>query len=196
MMIEKWIDELADLKTGDAASDALVKEGANAVPALLAKLNTSISSDHRKAIFRVLLSIKDARAENIFRDALQSDDEDIRAMGARGLQALGAADALDAALATINDAPDMLHADLTPAVYTLAEIGLPAIPNILNLLASDDLFTRMHAQRALERITRANRSQNDWQTLWEQNGAYNFDQPANQRAQSIAAWQRWYTTQK
>jgi HEAT repeat protein len=195
-MIEKLIDELADLKMGDAASDALLKEGAKAVPALLARLTTHITLDHRKAIFRVLLRIKDPRAESVFRDALQADDEDLRAMGARGLHTLGAADALSAAVATINDSPDMLHADLTPAVNTLAEIGLPAIPDVLNLLASDDRFTRMHAQRALERITLANRSRADWQTLWEQNGAYNFDAPASQRARSIDSWRRWYITQK
>jgi HEAT repeat protein len=196
MMIEKLIDELANLQTQNAASDALVKEGAKAVPGLLKRLIATIALDHRKAIFRVLLSIKDPRTEDPFRATLKSNDEDLRAMAARGLHALGAPDALSAAIATINDSPDMLHADLTPAVYTLAEIGLPAIPDVLNLLNSDDRFTRMHAQRALERITRARRTQSDWQALWEQNGAYNFDAPADQRARSIEAWRRWYTTQK
>ncbi len=196
MMIEKLIDELADLQTRNDASAALVEQGANAVPALLKRLIATIALDHRKAIFRILLSIKDPRTEDTFRAALKSNDEDLRAMSARGLHVLGTPDALDAAIATINDSPDMLHADRTPAVDTLAEIGLPAIPDVLNLLNSDDRFTRMHAQRALERITLANRSRADWQALWEQNGAYNFDAPADQRAHSIEAWRRWYITQK
>lgn len=195
-MIEKLIDELADLQTSNAASDALVKEGENAVPALLRRLIATIALDHRKAIFRVLLRIKDPRTEDLFRAALKSNDEDLRSMGARGLYVLGTDDALSAAIATIDDSPDMLHADLTTSVYTLAEIGLPAIPDVLNLLASDNRFTRMHAQRALERITRANRSQADWQALWEQNGAYNFDAATDQRARSIETWRRWYMTQK
>jgi HEAT repeat protein len=191
-MIEQLIDQLADPKQLNAASKALVEKGFEAVPALLTRLNMPISLDHRIMIMRVLLDIKDPHAEGVFRDALDSDSEDLRAIGARGLHTLGTPDALAAAIATINDSPDMLHADLTPAVYTLAEIGLPAIPDILNLLASDDRFTRMHAQRALERIL----NRTDWQALWKQNGAYDFDAPTEQRAQSIEAWQRWYTTQK
>jgi HEAT repeat protein len=194
-MNEQLIDNLTNAQQQHSASAALIAGGASAVPALLARLNTPLASDHRKAILRVLLSIKDPRAASVFRNALRSDDEELRALGARGLHALATSDAL-AALATINDAPDILHADLTPAVYTLAEIGPSAIPEILPLLAAEDRFTRMHAQRALERITATNRSHLDSQALWAQNDAYHFDAPADQRAQSLAAWQRWYSSRK
>ena len=58
-------------------------------------------------------------------------------------------------IATINDSPDPSHGDLTPSVHALVRIGLPALPSVLPLLESEDKWTRLRAQRVLERTTRA-----------------------------------------
>ena len=58
-------------------------------------------------------------------------------------------------IATINDSPDPSHGDLTPSVHALVQLGVPALPSVLPLLMSDDKWTRLRAQRVLERTTRA-----------------------------------------
>jgi len=65
-----------------------------------------------------------------------------------------AADAndLEALLAAIDDDPDPLHLDMTPAVRALGELGGRAVPPLLELLLSDSEETRLHAQRALELV--------------------------------------------
>ena len=54
-------------------------------------------------------------------------------------------------VATINDSPDPSHGDLTPSVHALVRLGLPALPSVLPLLESEDKWTRLRAQRVLER---------------------------------------------
>jgi hypothetical protein len=85
---------------------------------------------------------------------LDSSDESARARAAVALHRLGHARALEACLHTLNDAPDPLHADRTPSVQSLIEIGEPALSPLLDLLESDDRNTRIHAERAVQGITR------------------------------------------
>jgi len=59
---------------------------------------------------------------------------------------------LDALLAAIDDDPDPLHLDMTPAVRALGDVGDRAVPPLLDLLLADSDETRLHAQRALELI--------------------------------------------
>jgi hypothetical protein len=91
-------------------------------------------------------------------DALLADldntDENVRARAAVALHRLGHARALEACLRTLDDAPDPLHADRTPAVQCLIEIGEPALAPLIDRLASDDGDTRLHAERAVQGITR------------------------------------------
>jgi hypothetical protein len=56
-------------------------------------------------------------------------------------------------LATINEAPDPLHFDLTPSVHALSAMGVQVLPALLPLLSSTDPRTRQRAQRVLERVT-------------------------------------------
>jgi hypothetical protein len=85
---------------------------------------------------------------------IDSPDEYVRAEAAVALHRMGHPRALEACLRTLNDAPDPLHADRTPAVQCLIEIGTPALAPLIDLLASDDRDTRMHAERAVQGVTR------------------------------------------
>jgi HEAT repeat protein len=84
------------------------------------------------------------------RKALDDPDERVRAEAAIGLAELGDPEALDALISTIDDAPDPLHLDMTPAVSALGAFGSEAIPRLLDLLDAPEQLTRLHAQRALE----------------------------------------------
>ena len=106
-------------------------------------------------------------------------------------------------IATINDSPDPSHGDLTPSVHALVRIGLPALPSVLPLLESEDKWTRLRAQRVLERTTRAwmrerssarpgsREADYEWMELWQDNGAYDWEAPAEARAAARARWQSW-----
>jgi HEAT repeats len=85
---------------------------------------------------------------------LDSPDENVRARAAAALHLLGHPRALEACLRALDDAPDPLHADRTPAVRCLIEIGEPALLPLIDRLASDDPDTRMRAERAVQGITR------------------------------------------
>src|SRR5262245_23093489 len=61
---------------------------------------------------------------------------------------------LDELVRRIDDYPDTCHNDYTPAVNELIEIGDPAIPRMLDLLADDPRcgFTHIHAMKVIEQI--------------------------------------------
>ena len=106
-------------------------------------------------------------------------------------------------IATINDSPDPSHGELKPSVHALVRLGLPALPAVLPLLESDDKWTRLRAQRVLERTTRAwvgegipprpvtRQADYAWIELWERNGSYNWEAPAAERADALARWKSW-----
>jgi hypothetical protein len=53
-------------------------------------------------------------------------------------------------LAKLDDNPDILHFDYTPAVSELIELGEPAIEPTFAYLLSDNEATRLHAERATD----------------------------------------------
>ncbi len=59
---------------------------------------------------------------------------------------------LQTLVAQIDEEPDMLHLDFTPAVHALSERGAQAACAVLELLHAPDTFTRLHAQRVLEGV--------------------------------------------
>jgi len=109
-------------------------------------------------------------------------------------------------VAAINEHPDPAHGDLTPAGDALVRIGLPALPHVLPLLQSTDPFTRLRAQRVLERATLAwvkqrvpslpltRRADFAWRELWERNGAYDWQADSAARDASIVRWRQWLQT--
>jgi HEAT repeat protein len=202
------IEQLADAKTRNAAGEELVKRGAQATPALLNAADTPGDIQHYKSILRTLLAIKDPRAEDAFHRAMKSDDQEIRAMGARGLHLLGAPDAPQALQAAINDAPDPLHFEQTPAVQSLIELGTAALPTVFTLMESADERTRQRAQYilasvVLRDITRrlqprplTSDAQMAWEELRQANGSYQWDGPEAARRAAIERWKQWWAREQ
>jgi hypothetical protein len=106
-------------------------------------------------------------------------------------------------VASLNDHPDLLHGDRTPAVEALVRHGVDALPHVLPLLEDGDEPTRMRAQRVLEGVTQAwVRERNparpltqgaarEWQRLWAENGSYDWRAPAGKRAEAVRLWRDW-----
>jgi HEAT repeat protein len=198
------IDQLADRARRNAARDELVKLGAEAAPFLLRAAENPRDPEHYKMILRALLHVQDPRSQDLFRRALTSNDADVRALGARGLHLLKAPDALDALRATINDDPDPLHSQRTPAVQSLIESGLSALPATFVLMESANEETRRRAQYVLasivlEDITRrlqpsalTNEALRLWEELQRQNGSYAWNGSESARRSSIELWRGWY----
>src|SRR3954453_4329678 len=125
---------------------------------------------------------------------IDSPDENVRAEAAAALHRMGHPRALEACLRTLNDAPDPLHADRTPAVQCLIEIGTPALAPLIDLLASDDRNTRMHAERAVQGITRRRfgfdgfawpeGAMERWMDWWSAIG-FDIDAPLPQRTLAV-----------
>ena len=106
-------------------------------------------------------------------------------------------------VAAIDEHPDSLHGDRTPAVAALIEHGLAALPSILPLLETAPELTRLRAQRVLEGVTHAwvrertpSRASSRahtraWQALWREHGAYDWRSPPEARRDAVARWQAW-----
>jgi hypothetical protein len=109
----------------------------------------------------------------------------------------------DELLAAIDDDPDKLHADYTPAVWALSHLGWEVAPRLLDLMLADSAETRMHAARALELIVdRAygfvagqgfpgQDAEEQARVLWMANGGYRYDTDASTRAEAVRLWRRW-----
>lgn len=103
----------------------------------------------------------------------------------------------------INERPDPLHGDRTPAVDALVDHGLAALPHILPLLEAEHELTRLRAQRVLEGVTRewvrrragerpeSQPAARAWQELWEENGPYDWRTPPKERERAVARWRDW-----
>lgn len=203
------VTDLADVQKRNAARDDLVKLGEPAIPALLNAGAAPLNTQHYKTILRTLLLMKDpivnnTRVQELFRRALTSDDEELRAIGARGLHLAKAPDMLQALQATLNDAPDPLHFEQTPSVLSLIELGMNALPTVFALLESPDGCTRQRAQFVLTSVVLRDINQrlrpraltSDAQRAWEElqraNGSYQWDAPESERRGSVSLWKRWF----
>ncbi len=127
-------------------------------------------------------------------EQLDAADEQVRAAAAVELATRGHPHALEASLRTLDDAPEIAHADTTPAVWSLAAMGLPALRALLDAMAADAPMTRLHAGRAAMEITRRRfghdgRAWPDgayprWADFWRDID-YVYDAPPAHRAASI-----------
>ena len=110
---------------------------------------------------------------------------------------------IDAYVRAIDDDPDELHLDVTPASRALGEIGLPAVPALLELLSADSEETRLHAQRATEAVVygehgfvagrgfpSAEAEQAARAELLE--AGYDHAAPAGEREAAVARLREWY----
>lgn len=131
---------------------------------------------------------------------LADPDEQVRARAAIALHRMNHPRALEACLRTLDDAPDSLHADRTPAVACLIEIGRPALAPLVDRLEAPDEQTRIHARRAVEGITRrefgfdgstwSDTDRDRWLTWWASIGYDHAGSTAN-RAAAVARLRAW-----
>lgn len=190
-----------DVLMQNAAVEQLIHLGATAVPELLKAL-LQPEVHHARAMY-ALARIGDQRAVAAFKDGLCHHNEEVRAYAAQGLARIKHPDALKACLQTLNDAPDPLHLDITPAVTALADLGFMAVPSLLSLLNNEDKLTRLHAQRALEIVISkrhgfvqgqgfpSSEAEKGARAEWIENGDYDYRADKTSRTASIAKWQRW-----
>jgi hypothetical protein len=107
-------------------------------------------------------------------------------------------------LARLDDEPDMLHADYTPAVWALCAHGLEGAVAVLDALESPEVMTRLHASRVLScGVSRhfgwrpgqgypdGSAGEERFRMIWRDNGDYAHDAPAEARAASVRAWRAW-----
>jgi hypothetical protein len=198
------VDQLADVERRNAAREQLVSLGAQATPFLLRAAATPRNPEHSKTILRTLLLIRDSQAQHLFRQALASDDAEVRALGARGLYLVKAPDALSGLRETINDSPDPLHWERTPAADSLIEMGSAALPTVFVLMDSPNEETRRRAQYVLATVVLRDitlRLQprpltggalQELEHLQHANGSYQWDGNESARKSSVELWKRWY----
>lgn len=110
-------------------------------------------------------------------------------------------------LAQIDVAADVLHADYTPAVWSLIDAGRAALPGLLALMDAADDDTRLHAQRAFEGVLMADMGfvpgrgfeppdgEAQFRNLWAAHGSYDWDASPDARKRSLVAWRHWLDDQ-
>jgi hypothetical protein len=132
---------------------------------------------------------------------LNSEDGLVRSSAAVALHSARHPAALDSCLRTLDDAPDMLHADVTPSVLCLIEIGMPSLPGLLDPLMSPNPITRLHAERAVLGITRQRfgfdglawptGAYERWANFWKTDINYDRDASVEARAEAVERLRRW-----
>ncbi|MEZ4403192.1 MAG: hypothetical protein R3B06_24420 [Kofleriaceae bacterium] len=107
-------------------------------------------------------------------------------------------------VATLDDDPDLLHNDVTPAVWGLCAHQLAGAAAVVPLLEAAAPMTRLHASRALECAVASwfgfapgqgypdgSGAEARFRALWIANGSYGADLPAPARHAARVRWERW-----
>lgn len=178
----------ADVLLQNEGVTLVVSLGTAAVPALLGLLNDPAAA--RAQVMYALAQLADPRAHPAFQAALTDADENVRAQAAAGLARSGHPNGLPALLQTLNDAPDLLHLDRTPAVDALPAFGLAAAPALLDRMADADTMTRLHAQRAFEGVVAR------LGAAAPAGSAYAYDADESLRAAALQRWRAWLAQQR
>ena len=103
----------------------------------------------------------------------------------------------------IDDQPDKLHGDYTPAGAQLIDLGEPALAPVLDLMLAEDGATRMRAQRVLEGITMKTYGfvqgkgwmnaigETRWRDFWLGLGNLDWEASKTARERSVSLWRHW-----
>jgi hypothetical protein len=107
-------------------------------------------------------------------------------------------------VARINENCDLLHTEVTPAGWDLAEMGLPALRyGALELIISDDVDARRRGEFVLAGIVerrfgfvpglgwRQRDGQDRCNELWDKHGGYDPDMPEFERRKCYEQWKAW-----
>lgn len=113
------------------------------------------------------------------------------------------AEQVRALLARIDENPNPLHRNYTPAVNALIEIGEPALLPTLELMLADDRNTRLRTQTVIESVTAEQNGfvfgqgwkrpggEAAYRKLWSELGELNWEDPKAKRAASVELWKKW-----
>jgi HEAT repeat protein len=185
----------------------LIAAGSVVTPRLVAAL--SEPGLPRAQVMFALSRVGDSRALDAFTRGLDDPDERVRAFAAGGLTRLHAPNALAANLRTLDDAADPLHADHTPAVEALGEMGLVPVEPLLGVfLESERRDTRLHAARAIEGVVSRrhgfrpgggfpSRERDEaCRGVLQQNGPLDFELPRAMREPLVTKWRGWLREQR
>jgi hypothetical protein len=108
---------------------------------------------------------------------------------------------------TIDDDPDPLHADFTPAVQALVKKGWPGARAVVHLLDAPEHLTRLRAQRVIEGVVKYHHGwrpgvgyadpsgQDKTLAVLAQNGSYRADAPEGERRASMEKWRGYLAAQ-
>jgi HEAT repeat protein len=142
----------ADQDEQAQAMAGLVGAGRRATGPLVDTLR-SADAGVRAHAAQALAEIGDPAAEATFRELLGDAIGTVRARGAQGLAAIGAAGAVDALAATIDELPDLLHYPYTLSVRALIAMGWSVVAApVSRLLTADDPVTRARAVLVLRSL--------------------------------------------
>ncbi len=140
-----------DVNESGIALGELIALGREATPALVEAASAD-SAGTRVLAMEGLAGVADPETEPVLRRALEDPDGRVRSGAAVALHRIGAADAVDALVATLDDWPDLLHSEMSRSAYELAGAGPRALPAAVGLLASDDEPTRAKGAWITRRI--------------------------------------------
>lgn len=207
---EEALTAVADLRSADPERRQRgverAVEGGERSLAYVQPLLSDADDDVRAQAMYALSRIASPASTALFLAGLGDADERVRAFAAVGLAELGHDQALPAALRTLDDAPDELHLDQTPAVRTLIAMGERAVPGILEAMLSEDDVTRLHAQRALEGIVYRRHgflpgagfpsaeAEEAARGEWRHHGDYAHDASPADRDAAVRAWRDRFGT--
>ena len=195
-----------DVLTQNEGVTVATQLGAAAVPGLLPLLEER--GGNPAQVMYALAQIGDSRAEHAFLAGLKDGDERVRAYAAQGLARIGHTGAMVACMQTLNDAADEAHLDRTPSVAALGEMGLEAVPLLLESLMDKDETTRLHSQRALELILGRRHgfrsgqgfpspeAEEKMRAEWRNNGDYDYGADSQRRGEAVAKWRQWLAETK
>lgn len=193
-----------DVNAQNDGVSAAISLGGPAVPTLMSLLGEP-GVAHAQVMY-ALAEIADPRALPAFTAGMADADERVRAQAARGLARISDASAVSACLQALNDDPDPLHNDQTPAVQALGGLGLAAVPGLLDHMASLDAMSRLRAQRAFELVLARRhgyqpghgfpspQAEAAMRAEWSAHGDYAYNAPAAKRATAIRQWRQWLAT--
>lgn len=116
-------------------------------------------------------------------------------------------DRVDVWLAAFDEKADPLHADITPSVLALIELGLPGVEAVLDRLNAPARLTRKRAQRVIDGALARHlgwvssvgfptpESAERARAITEANG-YDADANEPSRLAAIARWRDWLAAER
>jgi hypothetical protein len=114
----------------------------------------------------------------------------------------GHAREIETLLRLFDEFPDPLHLDVTPAVLTLIDLGLPGLAAALDRLNAPERLTRKRAQRVLDGVVAKHfgwisnvgyptrDAERQARVVMEAQG-YDLDAPESERLAAIERWRAW-----